>query len=153
MDEKEIEKRKPTYRDFPPTKETDTFKLWDITNLVIDNSNIPSDITLKIHYDKGERVYEARVYPLPNDEEIKILSKININTGNINMIIKTGKAILMPPENKSFTKAEYESQIKKIEGFLSKHIDISKVTITDSKSINEEMEKFVKKHKKELKKQ
>jgi len=148
MSSNNIDDRKPNIHDFPPTRETKKLRMWDITNLCIDKDSIPKHMALRVDFDKGERFYENRVYPCPDRSEIKILSKININTNKINMIVKTENGVLIPPRNRSYTEAEYRKEVQQMESFLSKRIDISKVSVSDGKAENEFAESIVKKYQK-----
>ena len=149
----DIDKRKPNYRDFPPTKETEKLRMWDLDGLSIDKEQLKkhtSKFTLNVDYDKDERFYESRVYPMPGNWEIKILSKIDLNTDKIFLMLKTSSgSVLLPPEN-WITKEKFREEVQTIEGLITKSGgDASKVSVSDCKELNKWAQSVIEKHEKE----
>jgi len=142
-------KDKLSFRDFPPTKENEKMRMWDIKNLSIDIDKKGIDeFTMIIEVDDGEKIYESRVYTIGQDV-LKMLSKTRPD-GKIWTMLKFEDGHGIFKSKGWVTEEEFRKEVGMVEAFL---YPWNNLVVTDGEkmeNIEKMMEKMVKEYEKEV---
>ena len=150
MEKDDVADRKISPRDFPPSAETDKLLIWSLEELDMNPKDVRDNSVFNINLET-HIPYETRVYNSWNNNTIfKILSKQNIKTKNISVLIRIGDRYNNEQE---FTIEGYRMVVSRIENDIKKAYDVKGVLVTSPEEHWAAIAPIVERYKKQMNKE